>query len=190
MDDIDKAMDEYRKERELERQQFLKKGADKVKDNVKVIYQSLSLYIANRYGVYDSYQLPYVVYIILNHYFENVEEDFEEWLNKENSPLIRRGDEIPKIFPEIAEITENKRKIVEIANTIYGLNLKYYKEPYEVPYLYAFEFDFNSFIPIDIKKIKELKTEINVLKKYDKDTSELEEELKGFGLTEEQLNLL
>ena len=150
----------------------------------------LALYIAKRYDIDTDFTLPEPIYIILNHYVENVDENIEEWLHKDNAPLLRNKNEIKKIFPEIAEITDNNRKIVEIANQIYDLDLVYYEDMFEIPYLYSLEFDFNSFTPINIKEIKELKSEIKTLQKYNVDTTELENKLKDFGLTKEQIEAL
>ena len=197
MDEVLKNIEERRKQREAkmeeERRNFFKKCADKI-DNGELIYQALALYIAKRYHIDTDYQIPDVVYIVLNYYFDNVDEDFEEWIHKENSPLIREASQLKKIFPEIYEITKENEKIVEIANQLYGLNLQYYNEEYEVAYVYSMEFDFNSFVPISTSEIKELKEDMVVLSKYNHDTSELEEKIKEtaekLGLTEEQIKLL
>lgn len=188
--DFEKEMNEYEKKRETKRQAFLKKGVNKIKDNGSLVYKSLALYITDRYDIYSDFKLPTVVYELLNHYIDNVDEDFEEWLHKDNSPLIRKSREIPKIFPEITEITTNKKKIVEIANNIYGLNLEYYTDYYDTPYLFSLEFDFNSFTPININEIKQLKEEIKILKKHNVDTEELELKLSSYGLTSEQIDEL
>lgn len=189
MDNLEQRLNEYRAKKEQERQKFFKKCSEKVRDG-EFIYRMLSLYIAKRYDIDTDFQLPDPIYIILNHYVENVDEDIEEWLHKDNAPLLRNGNEIKKIFPEIAEITKNNRKIVEIANQLYGLNLVYYKDMLGIPYLYSLEFDFNSFTPINIKEIKDLKSEIKTLKKYNVDTTDLENKLKEFDLTEEQIESL
>ena len=191
---LEKRREERRQKREEEKNKFSKKVVDKIRDG-ELIYQSLALFTAKRYNLDTDYNIPNPVYIILNHYFnEDIEEDFKVWLNKENSPLIREARELKKIFPEIYELTQKEREIVEIANQLYGLNLQYYKEIYEVPYIYSFEFDFNSFVPIDTSEITELQKEIAVLSKYGHNTTELEEKLKTisreYNLNEKQLKLL
>lgn len=186
--DIEKEMSEYQKKKEEKRKQFFKKCSDKIRKG-ELIYQALALYIAKRYNI-DTNYLPNVIYIILNHYIENIEEDFETWIHKENSPLLRPAEQLPKIFPEIAVITTSEEQIIKIANNLYNLNLKYFNEEFCERYVYSLEFDFNSFTPININKVKELKEEIRILKKYGNETKELEEKIKNFGLTEEQIELL
>ena len=116
---VEKEMSEYQKKKEEKRKQFFKKCSDKIRKG-ELIYQALALYIAKRYNI-DTDYLPNVIYIILNHYIENIEEDFETWIHKENSPLLRPAEQLPKIFPEIAVITTNEEQIIKIANNLYNL---------------------------------------------------------------------
>ena len=192
MEDFDTVMEEYYKKEEEKRQKFLQKCHDKV-DN-ETIYKGLSYIIADRYNIKQVYQeAPFheVVYIILNYYIEHVDEDINKWLHSNNAPLVKTPTEINKIFKEFSTITENDaRETIQLANHIYGLDLKYHYCDYNGVYIYSLDFDFNSFKPIDLTEIKELKTKINILKEYDVDTNELEKQLNSYGFTDEQLELI
>lgn len=187
--DIEDIMSDYEKKRQMEYERFMNKCASKITDG-DLIYRLLALGICKRFKLKLDYTCspPDVVYAILNHYVEEVDEDFEEWLNKEDAPMIRRASELKRIFPEIASFTESNREIVEVANEIYGLNLELYSERYEEEYIYSLSFDFNSFVPIDISRIREIKEELAFCKKYGVENPEMEEELKSFGLSDEQLD--
>ena len=89
-----------------EQDQFMQKVSDKIRDG-EIIYKSLALYIAKRFKINTDYEINEVVYIILNHYIDNVDEDLDEWLHKDDAPFVRDADELPKIFPEIAIITKD-----------------------------------------------------------------------------------
>ena len=179
---------DYEKKRQMEYERFMNKCASKFTDG-DLIYRAMALFIARRFELRMDYTCspPEVVYAVLNHFVEEVDEPFEQWLNKEDAPLIRRASELKKIFPEIASFTDNNREIVEIVNDIYGLNLELYSERYEEDYIYSMSFDFNSFVPININRVKEIKEELAFCEKYGVKNTELEDELKSFGLSEDQL---
>ena len=55
---------------------------------------------------------------------------------------------------------------------------------------YSYSFDFNSFTPIPIKEIYEIKQEIAILSKYAVDTSALEAKIDSYGLPENVIQRL
>lgn len=180
MDDIEEAMSEYEREREEERLAFLDKCASKITDS-SLIYRMCALRIMQRFGLklrWDD-EVPYVCYEILNYYVENVDEDFEKWLHKDDAPLIRPLSHLRKIFPELVlhnDITN--KEIVNLANKVYAVDLHIYDDDY----IYSYSFDFNSFKPIPAKEIHQIKEEIATLIKYDVDTSALEAQIESYGL--------
>lgn len=192
MDSIEKAMQEYEKKEEEKRLTFLKKGANKIRDDDDLLYRLMALHLSQRFklGLNWNDEPHGVVYSVLNYYIDNVDEPWEEWLNKDNAPIIKPIKEIKKYFPELKKISNNEREIIKIANNIYGLNIETDYDGFDTNHFYAYELDFNSFTPIDIKEVKELKTEKMILAKYGHDTSEIDKKLKTFGLTEEQLEVL
>lgn len=185
MDSFDKEMEEYRREQELERQKFLDKCVSKIDDG-ELAYSLLVLAVCERFKLDVRYP-PSVAYIMVEHFVENVEEPFNEWVNKNDAPFIRPFSSLKKIFPEFKGIAKNDYGIVKLANEIYNLDLDY---DFDADYVYSFSFDFNSFVPLDMNEIKNLKTEIMFCEKYNIDCSSLKEQLMGYGLTEEQLELI
>lgn len=192
MDSFEEAMKEFERKEEEKRLAFLKKGANKVRDDDNLIYKLMALHLSQRFELgLDWNNEPHrVVYSVLNYYIDNIDEPWEEWLNKDNAPIIKPIKEIKRYFPELKEISNDEKEIIKIANNIYGLNIETDYDGFDINHFYAYEFDFNSFTPIDIKQVKELKTEKMVLAKYGHDTSEIDEKLKTFGLTEEQIEVL
>lgn len=129
-----------------------------------------------------------VAYKIVNYYFDNeIEQDFDKWLHSDDAPFVCRFRDIGKIFPEIKEITDNKKEIIEIANKIYNLHLDYtYDYGYgEYEDVYQLKFNFNDFTPINLKEIKDIKQEIEFCKKYQIDYQELKDKLKSFNLDDD-----
>ena len=193
MDDFEKEMEEYRRKKEEERLAFLKKCANKVKDNDSLIYRLLALGLSQRFKIklrWDG-EPQYIVYPILKYYTENIDIGWDEWLESDDAPMIKPIREVKRIFPELAEITDDESEIVDLANKLYGLELYTDDDSCNSPkYFYAYSFDFNTFKPINVKEIKELKIEREVLSKYGYDTTGIDEKLSGFGLTEEQLKEL
>lgn len=192
MDKFEEAMTEYERKREEERLAFLKKGADKVRHDDDLLYRMMALHLSQRFelGLEWNNKPHYVVYSVLNYYIENVDEDWDEWLHKDNAPIIKPIKEIKRYFPELKAICDSDEEIIRLANSIYHLDIKTDYDGFDVSHFYAYEFDFNSFTPIDIKQVKELKTEKCILSKYGYDTSEIDKRLNSFGLTEEQLERL
>jgi len=192
MDKFEQQMNEYERKREEERLAFLKKGADKVRGDDDLIYRMMALHLSQRFelGLNWRNEPHNIVYRILNYYIEKIDEDFEEWLNKDNAPIIKPINTIKSIFPELKIFSDDDRKIIKIANSLYGLDIETDFDGFDVDYWYSYEFDFNAFTPINVEEIQKLKTEMMVLAKYGYDTSKIEEELQTFGLTEEQLEVL
>ncbi len=191
-DDFEKEMEEYERKREEERQAFLQKCHDKITDG-GIVYQGLAFIIAHRFKITEAYHgsgFHDVVYRILNHYVEEVDEDFETWLHKDDGPFVRPAKTMVNIFPEFKKISNKPRKIMEIANEMYGLDLQYDHCEYHGDYVYSYSFDFNSFTPINVDEVVKLKEEITILKSYGHPTDELEAKLQGYGFTPEQLERL
>lgn len=192
MFDLDKEMEEYERKKEEERLAFLQKCHDKIKDG-RTVYEGLSFIIAHRFRITEAYHgsgFHEVVYRILNYYVDEVDEDFQTWLHKDDGPFVRPAKEVVKIFPEFKKISTNARKIVEIANELYGLDLQYDHCEYHGDYVYSYSFDFNSFTPINVDEVVKLKEEIAILKSYGHPTEELEKKLKSYGFTPKQLERL
>lgn len=185
MDDFEKYLEEKRQKEQREYEKFMKTCKDKITDG-DVIYRALALFIAQRFKVeIPSYgDIDNSVYHILNHYVEEVDEDFEKWLNKDDAPLIRSRKQLRKIFPEFKFIKSDK-KLVETVNTIYNLNLELSER-----YIYSLSFDFNSFVPINVDEIHKIKEEIKVLKKYGHSTKELEDKLAEFKIKPEIMEVI
>ena len=189
MDSFEDAMKEFERKEEEKRLAFLKKGANKVRNDDNLIYRLMALHLSQRFKLgLDWNNEPHnVVYSILNYYIDNIDEPWEEWLNKDDAPIIKPIKKLREYFPELKAICDSDEDIIKIANNIYNLDIKTDYDGFDSQHFYSYSFDFNSFIPINIKEIKELKTEKMVLAKYGHDTSEIDEKLKTFGLTEEQL---
>lgn len=185
VDDIEAYMEQRRVEKERRYETFMKTCRDKITDG-DVIYRALALFIAKRFDI----EIPCYgdvdgsVYCILNHYVEEVDEDFETWLNKDDGPMIRPMKQLRKIFPEFSFI-ESDVEIMKTANKIYGLDLDYTED-----YFFSFSFDFNSFTPIDVGEIHAIKEDIKILQRYGHPTDELEEKLNSFGLDPEILEAI
>ena len=196
MDNIEKQLEQYKIEREErkrkqeeERKVFFKKCSNKIRDG-EFIYDLLADFIAKRFNVDIKYCNTSPVYAILNYYIDNVDEDFVKWLYKDNAPYIVKASQMPVIFHEFKQLNSNKA-IMEMANKMYNLNLEYsYNDDYGDDYVFAYEFDFNSFEPINLDEVIELKRDIDILKKYNHDTSELESKLNDFNLPKDILDVI
>ena len=57
-------------------------------------------------------------------------------------------------------------------------------------YVYAYSLDLDSFVPIDLEKVKELKQEIDFCRKYGLETDELEDKLSDYGVSVKELEEL
>ncbi len=180
---------------EQERLQFLKDTREKVYkcNDGEFHYRLLVLRVCQRYKLSLEY-VPDAVYIVVNNYIEKMDDiSFEEYLCGPSAPLIRPVKEVRKIFHEFSFLETNK-EIVDLANKVYGLNLKIVNSgSYEPPYLFSESFSFESFTPINIDEVKTLKDELTILKKYDasnKAIQELKDKINGFGLSKEILELI
>ena len=118
-------IEKCRKEREEKRLSLYDKCASKITDS-SLIYQMCALRIMQRFELelrWDNYP-PYVCYKILDYYIENVDEDFGEWLYKDDAPLIRPVSDLRKIFPELILYNEiENQEIIDLANTLYDVGL-------------------------------------------------------------------
>lgn len=192
--DFEEYIKEKREQEEKERLEFLNKCGNKVRDNDELIYRLLALGLCQRFNLKLSYngEPPYIVYSILNYYVDNINIDWDEWLMSEDAPLIRPISELKKVFPELAVIVDDNEKIVELANRLYGLELKtdYDHVFNHSDYFFATSFNFNDFKPLPVVEIKKLKNEKEILNKYSVDTTELDKKLSEFGLTDEELEVI
>ena len=185
--DIDTYMEEKRSEEEKEYRRFMNSCKEKITDG-DVIYRALALFIAKHFKI----EIPEYgdidggVYAILNHYVRNIDEDFEDWINKENGPMIRPMRDLRKIFKELNFIKSDK-KLMEKANRLYNLEMKMDSER---KYFYALQFDFNSFTPINVKKVHELKEDKRVLEKYGLPTDEVDKKLEELKIPQEIMEVL
>lgn len=182
--DIDEYMEQCRLEEEKEYQIFLNKFKEKT-DNLETTYHAYLLLICQRYNLTYEYGIPNVAHKLLDYYIENVDEDFDTWLHKNDAPFVRTSEEVQKIFHEIP--SKSLVNLVNTVNSLYGLDLVISDEYFET-YVYSYSFDFNSFTPINVDEIREIKNEISVLEKHGYDTSALETKLQTYGLSEDQLN--
>ena len=191
MDDFEKYMAEKREQERKERQAFMDKCASKIRDG-KFIYHLLGLALCERFKLDLKYngEPPYVVWDIVNYYVENIDEEWVDWLVKDDAPIIRPISHLRRIFPELASIKKDDEDIIELANKIYGLDIKTDYDGYSSEYFYAYSFDFNSFKPLPIDEIKATKQEITILLKYGYDVTELNEKLSEYGLTDDELEMI
>lgn len=184
-------IEKCRKEQEEKRLSLYDKCASKITDS-SLIYQMCALRIMQRFELelrWDNYP-PHVCYKILDYYIENVDEDFGEWLYKDDAPLIRPVSDLRKIFPELILYNEiENQEIIDFANTLYNVGLHLDTNDHCI-YIYSYSFDFNSFTPIPIKEIYEIKQEIAILSKYAVDTSALEAKINSYGLPENVIQRL
>ena len=184
-------IEKCRKEQKEKRLSLYDKCASKITDS-SLIYQMCALRIMQRFELdlrWDNYP-PYVCYKILDYYIENVDEDFGEWLYRDDAPLIRPVSDLRKIFPELILYNEIKnQEIIDLANTLYNVGLHLDTNDHRI-YIYSYSFDFNSFTPIPIKEIYEIKQEIAILLKYGVDTSALEAKIDSYGLPENVIQRL
>ena len=191
MDDFEKYMAEKREQERKERQAFMDKCASKIRDG-KFIYHLLGLALCERFKLDLKYngEPPYVVWDIVNYYVENIDEEWVDWLVKDDAPIIRPISHLRRILPELASIKKDDEDIIELANKIYGLDIKTDYDGYSSEYFYAYSFDFNSFKPLPIDEIKATKQEITILLKYGYDVTELNEKLSEYGLTDDELEMI
>lgn len=100
-------------------------------------------------------------FILVNYFFENdlyLEMSITDWLSRDDGPIMKSKYEAGKMFPEFALISDNPKDIIEMANKVYGLDLKW-SDDYECDYFFSYSFDWNSFEPIDLDKVKKIVSE-------------------------------
>ncbi len=191
MDDFEADIEKYREKERKEREMFFDKCSSKITDG-RFIYHLLGLALCERFKLdlrYDG-EPPYVVWNIVNHYVDNIDEDWIDWLVKDDAPIIRPISHIRKIFPELALIKNSDNEIIELANKLYNLEIKTDYDGYSSSYFYAYSFDFNSFKPLPVNEIKAIKEERDVLVRYGYDVTQLNEKLSEYGLTEDELEII
>lgn len=187
MMDIEEYMEEVRREEQESYDKFMGTCASKITSG-ELIYNCLALYIAKHFKV----EIPTYgdidggVYHILNHYIEEVDEDFEKWIHSDDGPFIRPIRDLRRIFYEFDSIEDDK-KLMDAVNEIYGLELHMDEDK---EYIYALSLDFNSFEPINVDGVHEIKRDIEILKKYGHPTDELEAKLAEYGLDPEIMEVL
>lgn len=98
------------------------------------------------------------VYEVVNYYFDNLEHfdcSFEEWLRGDNGPIVRWGNDIKDLFPELAIISDDKYEIAEMAKKFYDVEIEF---DWEGEYMHSLEFNFKEINPKRVKmnEVKEL----------------------------------
>ena len=191
MDDFEKYIAEKREQKRKERQAFMDKCASKIRDG-KLIYHLLGLALCERFKLDLRYngEPPYVVWDIVNYYVDNIDEEWVDWLTKDDAPIIRPISHLRRIFPELASIKKDDDGIIELANKLYGLDIKTDYDGYSSEYFYAYSFDFNSFKTLPVKEIRAIKEERDILVKYGYDVTQLNEKLSEYGLTDDELEMI
>lgn len=188
MDDFEAYIKQSEDRRALKNEKFFKLVADTIGHDGRLISELLALKVAERFDINFDGVAYTPCYKIANHYIMNddIEIGFVEWLYCDDAPFLKPLYRIGKYFPELKPFAKNDREIVRLANKVYGLELKVDDDWY-TEYVYAYGLDFNSFTPVDLEKVNELKREIDFCKKYGLETEELEGKLSEYGLTEEIL---
>ena len=172
-DDFEEFVNEYDRLNNFKNEMFFKKVADTIKDG-SLIYDMLCELVRKRFKL--DYSAP--THILVNKYFDDdIEMGFKEWLYCDNAPLLVELDDFKELFYELKPLCKSEYDIVDIVNNVYGLDFKL-DYNYDCPsYVYSMSVDFNSFKPIDVKSIIDLKKEIEICKKHNIDTSEMVDKL-------------
>ena len=183
MDDIEIGLKKYEDRRALKSQMKFKLIADTMGHDGRLIWELMSLKVAQRFGIGLDNVMHSPCHLIALHYIESedIGLDFVEWLYCDNAPFLKPLHKIGKYFPELKPFAKDDREIVRLANKVYGLELKV-DEDWYTEYVYAYGLDFNSFTPVNLGEVNELKREIDFCKKYGLETGELEEKLSDYGL--------
>lgn len=185
MDDFEEWDRQYEARRRLKRQYHTKLICDTVGHDGELLFEMLTWTVDLRFDLLHYQSTP--SYKIVNHYVNSdITMGFREWLYCDDAPFICPLDKIGRYFPEIKSIAKNDYGVVKLANKLYGLDLKVDGDMFE-PFVYAYSLDFNSFVPIKLEEIKDLKQEISFCKKYGLQTQELEDKLSDYGLSLEEL---
>lgn len=99
-------------------------------------------------------------FLILGYFIEHQDElGFEsltDYLMADNGPIVRRADEMKKLFPELALISDNGYKIMKLANEYYGCNFEYIPDEFNA-IIISYSFNFKEINPKrpDLKKVRE-----------------------------------
>lgn len=186
MDEFEEYIRKSEDRRELKRQKYFKQIADNVRDGA-LILKGMSLIVAQRFGVSADEEEYSPCWRIAEHYAfsDDIECNFVEWLHCDDAPFLCYLFNIVDYFPEFKGIAKSNKEIVKLANQVYGLDLEI--EDYYHDYVYSFSLNFNSFVPIDLKKLIDLKQEIDFCRKYGLETEELESKLEDYGVSYEAL---
>ena len=187
MDDFEAWERQYEARRKMERQYHTKLISDTVGHDGELLFELLTMKVAQRFGLlHDTYEYS-PCYKIVNHYINNdVTLGFSEWLYSDKAPFVCSTSRIGKYFPEFKRLGKSDYQIVKLANKVYKLDLKVDDCGF-TSYVYAYELDLNSFTPIQFDEVNALKQEIMFCKKYGVETTELEDKLSGYGLSLEEL---
>lgn len=187
MDDFEEWENQYEARRRLKRQYHTKLISDTVGHDGELLFELLTMKVAQRFGLlYDRYEYS-PCYEIVNHYVNSdVTLGFSEWLYSDNAPFVCPIHKIGRYFPEFKKLGKSNYDVVKLVNKVYGLDLKVDDYGY-VSYVYTYSLDLDSFVPIDMEKVKELKQEIDFCRKYGLETEELEDKLSDYGLSVKEL---
>lgn len=190
MDDFEAWEKQYEARRNLERQYHTKLISDTVGHDGELLFELLTMKVAQRFGMlHDSFEYS-PCFKIVNHYINNdVTLGFSEWLYSDKAPFVCPTHMIGRYFPEFKRLGKSDYQVVKLANKVYGLDLKLDDCGF-TSYVYAYELDLDSFTPINFKEVQALKQEIMFCKKYGVATVDLEDKLGNYGLSLEELEEL
>lgn len=191
-EDFEKELEEERRKEEEERLQSLKDCHEKFYrlNDGSFTYDCLVLMVCKRYNL-NIDDIPNAAYGVVNYYLDNdIETSFHDYIYCDTAPMVKPVKKLREIFPEF-NFAEKPKQVVELANKIYGLDLEIVKDGmYGGAHIFSPSFDFNSFTPIPVDKIHELKEEIKILEKYGSSTDKIKKELDEFELPEDVLELI
>lgn len=186
--DFEAAMKKEEDIRMLKYDKFFKLVADTMGHDGRLIMDCLVMKVGERFNIpmdecRDSPCCKIAEYYIVS----GISMDFMEWLHCDDAPFVKPLHNIGKYFPEFKAMGKNDDEIVQLANKLYGLDLKIAGDCYN-EYVYSVSLNFNSFVPIDFEEIVLLKREIDFCKSYGIDYDGLEKKLLNvYGLTLEFL---
>ena len=161
---------------------YFKVLTDTIRDG-ELIYDCLVLMVCNVFDIEARYCEPSIAYTIVNYYLDNeIMMNFRQWLYSDNGPIVKKEYEIRKVFPELNHI-ESLEKLIEIANDVYGLDLKISGD--NQVYSMSFNYDFDR---IDIKTLQDIKIEKQFCDKYNIELcEESQKKLQDFNINNETL---
>jgi len=183
---FDEELDYIEKCEQYSQDKYFKIVADTIRDG-DTIYDGLVAIVCDVFNLNSiclSCNTPSIAYVIVNYYLDNeIVMNFREWLYSENGPIVKNQNEIRKVFPELQHI-KSLKKLIEIANSTYGLDLKIAND--DKVYAMSFNYDFDR---IDIKTLQRIKLEQMFCDKYNIDLcEESQQQLKDMNLSDETLN--